>query len=62
MVATSFMLDTSKDLAMFRKAGSGIANAFKAGHSPSGMVYILFILTGNRDALKGGWHCHPHFL
>lgn len=38
MVATSFMLDTSKDLAMFRKAGSGIAKAFKAGHSPSGMV------------------------
>lgn len=38
MVATSFTLDTRKDLAMLRKASSGIANAFKAGYSSSGMV------------------------
>lgn len=31
MMAISFMLDTRKDLAMLRKASSGIANAFKAG-------------------------------
>lgn len=32
------MLNTRKDLAMLRKVSSGIANAFKAGYSPSGMV------------------------
>lgn len=38
VVATSFMLDTRKDLAMLRKASSGIANTFKAGYLPSGMA------------------------
>lgn len=38
IVATSFMLDTRKDLAMLQKASSSIANVFKAGYSSSGMV------------------------
>lgn len=44
-VTTSFTLNFMEDLAMLRKertwtvkAGSGIANIFKAGYSPSEMV------------------------
>lgn len=37
MVATSFMLNTRKDLAMLRKASSGTAINFKAGYLSSGI-------------------------